>query len=101
MQRNQAARRWGSARCLWNALKKQDFPALDFPCRATTTPCGGRRRLPEEKMQLTGSKDGGWEYTDSAGESKMEISAYTHTRSIETFFRDLGARTGDRVSTEA
>ena len=52
-------------------------------------------------MQLTGSKDGGWEYTDSAGESKMEISAYTHTRSIETFFRDLGARTGDRVSTEA
>jgi len=24
-----------------------------------------------------------------------------HTRGIETFFKDLGSRTGDRVSTEA
>src|ERR1039458_3717122 len=39
----------------------------------------GRRRLQEKKMQLTGSKDGGWEYRDSAGESKMEISDYRPT----------------------
>src|ERR1039458_9977061 len=57
MQRNQAARRWGSARCLWNALKKQDFPALDFPCRATTTPCegedGSRRKKCNSRCRAT------------------------------------------------
>jgi hypothetical protein len=81
--------------------EKTGFPGFGFSLQGNNYALRGRRRLPEEKMQLTGSKDGGWEYTDSAGESKMEISAYTHTRSIETFFRDLGARTGDRVSTEA
>ena len=26
--------------CLWNALKIQDFPVLDFAGRVTTPPCG-------------------------------------------------------------
>jgi hypothetical protein len=33
----------------------------------------GRRRLPEEQMQLEESKDGGWGYTDRHPGSKMEI----------------------------
>src|ERR1039457_3058091 len=54
--------------------EKVGFPGFGFFRQGNNYALRGRRRLPEEKMQLTGSKDGGWEYTDSAGESKMEIS---------------------------
>ena len=53
--------------------EKIGFPGFGFFRQGNNYALRGRRRLPEEKMQLTGSKDGGCEYNDSAGESKMEI----------------------------
>jgi len=53
--------------------EKIGFPGFGFFRHGNNYALRGRRRLPQGKMQLTGSKDGGWEYTDSAGESKMEI----------------------------
>jgi hypothetical protein len=60
--------------------EKTGFPGFGFFLQGNNYALRGRRRLPEGKMQLTGSKDGGWEYTDRAGESKMEISAERRSR---------------------
>jgi hypothetical protein len=55
----------------------------DRICRFWIFPAGrqlrlaGRRRLPEGKMQLAGSKDGGWLYTDRHPGAKMGIPVYT------------------------
>ena len=49
-------------------------------------------------MQLTGSKDGGWEYTDSAGESKMEISVDTVATVADRFAVDRDSRRSRRLS---
>jgi hypothetical protein len=54
--------------------EKTGFPGFGFFRQGNNYALRGRRRLPEGKMQLTGSKDSGWEYTDNAGESKTEIS---------------------------
>jgi hypothetical protein len=59
-QQNQADQGWGSERRLWNALKRQDFPVLDFPGRATGAPCWGEER----KNATAGPKDGGSVYNE-------------------------------------
>jgi hypothetical protein len=49
-------------------------PAFGFFQAGQLLRLAGAKTAPGEKMQLTESKDGGWEYTtDSAGQSKMEI----------------------------
>jgi hypothetical protein len=66
MQRNQAAGRRGAERCLWKSLKISGFPVLvRFLRWGDTAALRGRRRLPEERMQPAGSKDGDSAYTGS------------------------------------
>jgi len=62
-------------RCLWSALESQDFPVLDLSDRATTPPCGGEDGFRREKLQLGGSKEGGWVYTGPEPGAKMEFQS--------------------------
>jgi len=43
---------------------KTGFPGFGFFRQGDNCALRGRRRLPEDKMQLAGSKDGGWVYTE-------------------------------------
>jgi hypothetical protein len=43
--------------------EKTRFPGFGFFWQGDNRALLGRRRLPEEKMQLAGSTDGGWVYT--------------------------------------
>jgi hypothetical protein len=47
------------ARCLWNALGRQDFPVLDFSGRAKTASRGKNAT-----RRIKGSKEGGCGYTE-------------------------------------
>jgi hypothetical protein len=53
--------------------EKTGFPGFGFFRQGNNYALRGRRRLPEEEMQLGGSKEGGWVYTQLEPESKMEI----------------------------
>jgi hypothetical protein len=53
--------------------EKTRFPDFGFFWQGNNYALRGRRRLPEGKMQLGGSKEGGWVYTQLERESKMEI----------------------------
>jgi len=53
--------------------EKKEFPGFGFFWQGANCALWGRRRLREAKMQLAGSKDGGWGYTDRHPGSKMEI----------------------------
>ena len=70
--------------------EKIGFPGFGFFRQGNNYALRGRGRLREGEMQLTGSKDGGWEYTDSAGESKMEIPDTTFATA--TACNDAGCR---------
>jgi hypothetical protein len=52
---------------------KTGFPGFGFFRQGDNCALRGRRRLPEEGMQLAGSKDGGWLYTARHPGAKMEI----------------------------
>jgi hypothetical protein len=53
--------------------EKEGFPGFGFFRQGDNCTLRGRRRLPEEKTQLAGSKEGGWGHTDRHLGSKMEI----------------------------
>jgi hypothetical protein len=52
---------------------KREFPGFGFFRQGDYRTLRERKRLPEEKMQLAGSKEGGWVYTKHDPESEMEI----------------------------
>jgi hypothetical protein len=45
-------------------IEKTGFPGFGFSRQGDKLALGDRRRLPEERMQLAGSKDGGSVYTE-------------------------------------
>jgi len=63
-QPNEATSQGTSERCPWNAMETQGLPVLVSLRQGESGAWWSRRRLPEEEMQLAGSKDGGCVYTE-------------------------------------
>ena len=76
IQRNRADQDVRAGGVFVEGTEKIGFPGFGFFRQGNNYALRGRKRLSEGKMQLRGSKDGGWEYTNNAGESKMEISIW-------------------------
>ena len=55
--------RRAAERCSWNAMERQGLRFLVSLGQGESGAWRSRRRLPEGKMQLAGSEDGGWPYT--------------------------------------
>jgi len=53
--------------------EKEGFPGFGFFRQGANYALWGRKRFPEEKLQVARPKDDGWAYTDRHSGSKMEI----------------------------
>ena len=72
-QQNQAARSRGPARCLWDVLKRRDFPVLDSSGRAPTVPCGDEDGSWRKKCNFQDQRTAVRLILNGTRKSKMEI----------------------------
>jgi hypothetical protein len=55
--------------------EKEGSPGFGFLRQGANCALWGRKRLPEEKPEVAGPKDGGWVYTHRHSGPKMQIPA--------------------------
>jgi hypothetical protein len=60
---------------LWNTLKIQDFPVLDFAGRVTTPPCGAEDGSRRKECNLQAQRTAVRFILNRTGKSKTEIPA--------------------------